>query len=204
MKTLYFLRHGLSRANNLSLVNGKVDDPLTDRGRKQARAAGRIIAAGDIRFDACFVSHWRRAQETAELAFPDARFTVDARLGETDPGEAAEVTFAELPKRYPEFKLPFDPLRPYPGGESHQQLYNRSVEWFEEAESSLPQEAIVLAVSHGGPICSILQYICKVDISYFPMFVPSNASFSKIIKGDTSRWKLQYFSLSPISDIEKS
>lgn len=195
MKALYLLRHGQSEANRLDLVNGKIDDPLTACGREQARGVGQLIIESGIRFDVCFVSQWRRARETAELALPEESFTVDTRLGETDPGNAAGLTFSELPERHPEFNLPFDPLRPYPGGESHQQLYDRSIAWFEEVSSSVPRDATALAVSHGGPICSILQYICKVDMYHFPMFVSLNASFSKITRSDSLRWTLCYFSL---------
>lgn len=202
MISLYFLRHGKSEANRLNLVNGKTNDPLTLQGKKQALEAGKLIVASGIQFDLCFVSNWRRAQETAELALPGEEFTVDPRIGETDPGDIAELTFTELPELYPEFKLPFDPLRPYPGGESHQQLYDRSVAWFQEKICTLPEKTNVLTVSHGGPICSIIQHICKVDMRDFPMFVPTNASFSKITKNVTGQWTLRYFSLPGVQHLK--
>lgn len=195
MKTVFLLRHGHSVANSLNLVNGTPDDPLTERGRRQAVEAGKLFAVSGVQFDTCVVSQWRRAQETAEIALPNERFVVDNRIGETDPGLAAGLTFEELPQKYPEFTLPFDPLRPYPGGESHQQLYERSIKWFIETTFAMPSDSALLAVSHGGPICSILQYVCKVDMQYFPMFVPANATLSKVTLDEEAQWTLCYFSM---------
>lgn len=61
---LYLLRHG-------NAEDGRGDDAarrLTARGEQQARAAGRALAAGEARVDACLTSPRVRAAETARLA----------------------------------------------------------------------------------------------------------------------------------------
>jgi phosphohistidine phosphatase len=64
MSALYLLRHG-------DAEDGDGDDAarrLTEKGKRQAEAAGRALAALDLRPDACLTSPRARAAETARLA----------------------------------------------------------------------------------------------------------------------------------------
>lgn len=61
---IYLLRHG-------DAEDGNGDDSarrLTSKGERQARDAGRALAALDVRIDSCLTSPKRRASETASLA----------------------------------------------------------------------------------------------------------------------------------------
>jgi phosphohistidine phosphatase len=61
---IYLLRHG-------DAEDGNGDDDarrLTPKGERQARAAGRALAAGGAGIDACLASPKLRAAETARLA----------------------------------------------------------------------------------------------------------------------------------------
>jgi len=60
---LWLLRHG-------DAADGSPDAerPLTSKGEKQARAAGRALAALGVQMDACLTSPKVRAAETARLA----------------------------------------------------------------------------------------------------------------------------------------
>jgi phosphohistidine phosphatase len=61
---IYLLRHGEAE-------DGAGDDAarrLTERGERQARDAGRALAALDVRVEACLASPKVRALETARLA----------------------------------------------------------------------------------------------------------------------------------------
>lgn len=64
---LVVVRHGESRSNVESRYTGWRDAPLTDRGRNQARAAGRALRDAGAGFDAVFTSRLSRAIETADL-----------------------------------------------------------------------------------------------------------------------------------------
>jgi broad specificity phosphatase PhoE len=198
---LYLLRHGCSEANELGLVTGDKDDALTSLGRKQALDASRTLdvcglnAAGAPVFYR--VSDWRRAAETASLIAPDREFVCDARLGETDAGSAAYLPVSEFNRLYPEFWTSFDPRRRYPNGESHQDLFARVLAWLEDEERTLPADSTILAVSHTGPVCCLLQAICKVDMAYFPMFRAGHASLTKMERSPGEPWRLAFFSLPP-------
>lgn len=195
MKKIYFLRHGFSDANRKSLVNGTHSDPLTEMGRAQVVSATEMISKYKLTFTHCFVSQWLRAQETAAIFYKENKYVVDARLGETEPGIACTMTVDELKLKFPEFARPFDPSRPYPGGESHNELYARSIDWLSDVDKNLPDDASILAVTHAGPITCILQYVCGVSIWNLPVFFPCNASLSLISKKREDKWTLDFFSL---------
>ena len=64
-RCIYLIRHGLSVGNEKKLATATTKDPLSPAGRKQAIAAGAWLKKNGISFSRCYVSQWRRAQETA-------------------------------------------------------------------------------------------------------------------------------------------
>jgi 2,3-bisphosphoglycerate-dependent phosphoglycerate mutase len=65
MAKLVLVRHGQSQWNLENRFTGWVDVPLTDVGRKEARAAGEKLKG--IRFDKAYTSDLKRAQETLRI-----------------------------------------------------------------------------------------------------------------------------------------
>jgi len=67
--TLYFSRHGETRANREHRFSGKRDTPLTDKGRAQAHAIGEILEREvGMRPPLAFVSSpLQRARSTMEI-----------------------------------------------------------------------------------------------------------------------------------------
>ena len=88
---IYLLRHGDAEDGE-----GKPDEDreLTEKGRRQADAAGRAMAVLGIRPDACLTSPKVRARDTAEIACRHLDLkpeeTVDLRGGPFDARELAE------------------------------------------------------------------------------------------------------------------
>ena len=68
---LVLLRHGQSQWNLENRFTGWVDVDLTDAGRAEARAAGRMLAAEGLRFDIAFTSVLQRAIKTLWLALEE-------------------------------------------------------------------------------------------------------------------------------------
>ena len=198
---LFLLRHGRSKANIQGLVTGDRHDTLTQEGILQAQKAASLIEMHKLAFSHYFVSDWTRAQETASLFCPGVPFTVDARLGETDAGKAAEMPLIEFNQRYPTFWSDFSPEQKYPCGESHQDLYNRVLEWLHEIEERLPDDANILGVTHAGPICTMLHFICRVKMRHFPMFIAQNASITHVCRDKRNGWRLVSFSETSGSNI---
>ncbi|MES1929094.1 phosphoglyceromutase [Salinisphaera dokdonensis CL-ES53] len=68
---LVLLRHGQSQWNLENRFTGWVDVDLTDKGRAEARAAGRLLAEEGIHFDVAFTSLLQRAIKTMWLALEE-------------------------------------------------------------------------------------------------------------------------------------
>jgi 2,3-bisphosphoglycerate-dependent phosphoglycerate mutase len=66
--TLVLLRHGESDWNARNLFTGWVDVPLSERGRGEAEAGGRLLAEAGLLPDVVHTSVLRRAITTANLA----------------------------------------------------------------------------------------------------------------------------------------
>jgi phosphohistidine phosphatase len=86
---IYLLRHG-------DAEDGTGDDAarrLTEKGERQAKAAGRALAALDAGIDACLASPKVRAAETARIACEPLGLEVEIseqlRGGDFDPLELA-------------------------------------------------------------------------------------------------------------------
>lgn len=67
MTTLVLVRHGQSIWNEQNRFTGWVDVDLTERGIAEAKKAGDLLAAEDIRFDVAFTSFQKRAIKTLWL-----------------------------------------------------------------------------------------------------------------------------------------
>jgi 2,3-bisphosphoglycerate-dependent phosphoglycerate mutase len=70
--TLVLLRHGESEWNSQNRYTGWVDVNLTEKGRQEARAAGRILKENNIQLDHVFTSVLRRANFTTNMCLNTA------------------------------------------------------------------------------------------------------------------------------------
>src|SRR5258708_15058037 len=99
--TLYFARHGQTKANVEKRFSGKKDTPLTPLGREQATEIGAVLKRElCVRpRAACVASPLQRARATMEIArhvleLPAEGYAVDPRLQEIDLGRWDQLTEA--------------------------------------------------------------------------------------------------------------
>ncbi len=90
MKYLYYVRHGESQ-DNIDRVWSRHDTPLTERGRTQAKSAGRLLKKQGLQFDLIITSPFLRAHDTAliiarELNYPKTDVQFLDLLAERDHG----------------------------------------------------------------------------------------------------------------------
>lgn len=71
MHTLVLLRHGESTWNKENRFTGWTDVDLSDKGRDEARAAGRLLKAEGFQFDFVYTSVLKRAIWTSVLALDE-------------------------------------------------------------------------------------------------------------------------------------
>ena len=77
---LYMIRHGESLANFTGTHAGWAPVPLTEKGEAQVEAARRHVR--NLTFDRLYVSDVRRAQQTADILFPDVPRTFSTIIRE--------------------------------------------------------------------------------------------------------------------------
>ncbi|MBR5355579.1 MAG: 2,3-diphosphoglycerate-dependent phosphoglycerate mutase [Lachnospiraceae bacterium] len=68
---LVLIRHGESEWNKLNLFTGWTDVDLSDKGREEAKNAGRIMKEEGYDFDVCYTSYLKRAIHTLNIALDE-------------------------------------------------------------------------------------------------------------------------------------
>ena len=71
MMKLVLIRHGESEWNKLNLFTGWTDVELSDKGREEAKNAGRILKEEGYDFDVCYTSYLKRAIHTLNIALDE-------------------------------------------------------------------------------------------------------------------------------------
>src|SRR5437867_9793810 len=71
MHRLVLLRHGESTWNRENRFTGWTDVDLSDRGREEAREAGRLLREGSYQFDIAYTSVLKRAIRTLWIALDE-------------------------------------------------------------------------------------------------------------------------------------
>lgn len=152
---LLLARHGQSTWNAERRFQGATDIALSPLGRAQAAALGQALAG--YRVSAAYVSPYRRARETAEIALLDKPVPLSAmdELRELSLGDWEGCTVDEVRGREG------DPYRawllaphdcPPPNGEPLDAVYRRVQSAVERISAAHGDDEDVLVVAHGGVI----------------------------------------------------
>ena len=155
---IYYIRHGETSWNAEGRLQGVLDIPLNDLGRKQAAEAGNILAGlfardGRSKSSLSFVaSPLIRARATMELVrgelkLPLAGYALDDRLREIGYGQWEGSTLAEMQAADPNFfaRRLADKWRVAPvGGETYAAVQRRMRDWYDHLRGD------TVVVAHGG------------------------------------------------------
>ena len=168
---LILARHGETPANADRLMVGRIDPPLTDRGRRQAQAVAAALPEGAI----VVSSPLRRARETAGIyGEPE----VDDRWREVDYGELDGQPAAEtwLPL-WEQWQA--DPEYAPPGGESLASVGRR----VRSACAELCERAAagdVVVFTHVGPVKAAVAWALHVGDAVARHLFVDLASISRV------------------------
>lgn len=162
---LVIVRHGETPGNAQRRYVGAVDQPLSPRGRAQAREAGTYPQVEKV-----YVSPMRRAGETAAIMFPNARQVPVPGVEEMDFGAFAGRTAGEMEgdAAYRAW-VAGGCEGPCPGGESRAAFIDRVC----AAVSGLCREAAgrgeerVILVAHGGTMMASLYRLADERRGYY-------------------------------------
>lgn len=183
MTTLWLIRHGETDWNVAGRLQGHLEVPLNENGRRQARLLAEQLAK-EPPFAALYASDLGRAQETAgevaaALGLP---VTTRVELRERHFGVLSDLTLAEAEARHPDLHARLrarDPDFVPAGGESLAQTYARTVAALTSIAAQWP-DGQVLVVTHGGIIDAAWRAANGVALSVKREFELHNASVHKV------------------------
>jgi broad specificity phosphatase PhoE len=169
MLTLHLVRHGDTRQAAEGYFAGDIDPPLTERGRAQAEAVGRVASRLDLA--AVYVSPKLRARQTAEPILRACRLepVVEDGLREIAYGAWEGRKESEIKQSDPDMYRAWsqDPaLVSPPGGESAFAIAARALPCLVRARREHPG-GNVMFVSHKATVRVIVCALLGVPLGRF-------------------------------------
>ncbi len=185
---IYMIRHGETRLNETGRLQGRIDEPLNQKGEELARLTGEEFHA--VPFDLAFSSPLKRAYDTARLFLsandnPIPEIRTDSRLLEIDWGAwdllGCIPSNFEIPDKeeYKAFKI--DPWNYHPdnGGETIHDVAQRTKDFFQWLTSHEEWKDFTVLVSTHG--CAGRGFQCNFfenNDDYWRGTVPPNCCVS--------------------------
>ena len=186
MTRFILVRHGETDWNKEHRVQGHADAPLNGDGIAQAKSIATRLS--DINVDAIFSSDVSRTRETAAIIAAGRGIEVQEMfdLRERNYGKWEGVTQAEWEstdpegfahwKRAPETYVP-------PGGESLQQVHERTVQAYNYISQNQPSDSTVVVVGHGAALLVLTVHLLQLPLKARNNFNLSNTSLSVLDVG---------------------
>ncbi len=191
-----FLRHGESVGNQENRFQGQADFPLTDKGRKQARALAEHWKSAGITFDLCLTSPLLRAKETAEIVTTALQvpLELDPVWVEMNNGRLAGLRDDEIDlDDEPRFLTPY--TRFGGTGESRLEVYLRAGRGIQSILDRSPGRYLV--VSHGGILNMAMYSVLSIAPQAHhtgPRFFFRNTTFADFVYDpEWHNWRLMQF-----------
>ena len=183
MTTLYFVRHGESRANVDLVFTGQTDVPLSPRGEHQAKLLAKKLCTLPI--DAICSSDLLRAVETVSPAAKALGLPIlpEKGLREIDGGKWEGMYIPDIAKSYPEDFQTWESdigLARCTGGESFKEVQTRGLQTVLRIARENDGKCVVIA-THAAMIRALtcaFRGLPLTEMQHIP-FVP-NASLSEV------------------------
>lgn len=192
MQRLILIRHGETEWNRTGRYQGFAHTSLNERGHWQAERVARRLAGWNI--DAVYSSDLPRAVETAEPIGSQLGLPVRtmAALREIDVGEWEGLTVPEIQVQHAHNWETYltDPIHTRrKKGESFAELTDRVTDVFHQWEVAHVSDT-VLAVTHGGPIQSLVCTVIGLPLHFRRRMKIDNASITTLVS-QNGRWYLE-------------
>lgn len=177
------IRHGETTWNVDTRIQGHLDIPLNETGRKQAERMALALAEEPI--TAIYASDLTRAWETAQYLarVQGIAVTREEGLRERGFGDFEGKTFAEIEALLPDQSARWrkrDPEFAPAGGESLIDLRSRVVATAERLAAEHPGELIAM-VGHGGVMDVLYRAATRLDIQAPRTWALGNAAINRLL-----------------------
>ena len=183
---IYLVRHGQTEWNRIQRFQGRINLPLNQEGRKQAKALA--LALRNIPLKAIYSSPLIRALETSYFIkdfHPLTPIFEEKGLMEMDLGEFDGMKVQDWAEQYPDFRKAWNEspaIVKMPGGESLKEVQARAKETLERITLIYPADTTILLSSHSFVNLTILCDILKIPLNRFRELRQENAAFNIICK----------------------
>lgn len=187
------MRHGLSTSNELRLVCGAADYPLSEVGKVQAQNICAHLTS--IKFTKIYSSPLSRALQTIEHLRTSIKVRIEPELIELDTGEVSHISVDELWAREPRYRYQgLNPFLRYPGGECLDDMLNRIRSWYQRRFDEWTVDDVILIAGHEGTVCGILHYLLNLEVNQYPTFNVGNCDYVKISINEDGQVRYQFIS----------
>ena len=166
---LVLIRHGQTPGNAARQYVGALDQPLSEKGREEAREAGPFPNIPLV-----YVSKMRRAQETASIMFPNAKQVVVPGVEEMNFGAFGGRSADEM-ENDPDYQAWVESwcTLPCPGGESRAAFTDRvaaSLDAFLREAQERGELRVILG-AHGGTMMASMSRFGDGSRDYYEWLV---------------------------------
>jgi probable phosphoglycerate mutase len=186
-------RHGRTAWNAANRFQGQTDVPLDDVGREQARQAARLVAAFPP--SVIVASDLQRAQETAQplAVLTGLPVQPDPRLRELHAGTWQGRLGTEIEAvdgaTYRAWRSGADVRAG--GGENRTELADRAAEALLEHLAGVPDDGVLVAVTHGGTARAGLGRLLGLPLDHWGVLGGlANCAWSVLEEVDVLRFRL--------------
>ncbi|MBO7361497.1 MAG: histidine phosphatase family protein [Clostridia bacterium] len=184
---IYIIRHGETALNVKGVMQGRIDEPLSESGRDLAVITGKAMKG--IRFDCCVSSPLGRARETADIILRESGngipVSIDERIVEISFGDMEGRRISDLGEEGRLFYM--DPFRfaGFPNGETVQDICDRTQAFLKELVARDDGKTYLIS-SHGFAIRSMVYYLTNEPADRWFGGAPYNCSFT-IVEAEGGR-----------------
>jgi len=181
MPKIILVRHGKTVWNAEGRYQGKMDIPLNEEGREQARRVGEALKNFPVK--AVYSSPLSRCRDTAREIAKHHGLEVKTKEGfkEIDHGEWEGLLASEVEERYPEL-LNLWREKPsqvkMPGGESLKDVQERAVKAFNEVVKEHSDEDLIVIVGHDATNKVLMCHLLGTDLDRFWAFKQANCGIT--------------------------
>ena len=183
--TLVLLRHGATKANQEHRYLGKMEEELSEAGKRELEGYKKLQYYPKVDF--LFTSPMKRCIQTAEMLYPELSPVVIEEWKEMDFGAFEGKNYRELQgdARYQAW-IDSNGTLPFPEGESREQFIARCKRGFHAMKEEVErikgdgQQKTIGMMVHGGTIMALLSSYAGGD--YFTYQVKNGEGYIGTVK----------------------
>lgn len=205
---IFLVRHGETEWNRTGRFQGRNDQPLNDRGKRQAQALAGALK--DESFAAFYVSPLPRALETARFIktyHGAAPLIEEPRLMEMDLGEFEGMEgrlWMEQNQAFVKAWAGNPGAVRMPGGESLEEVQQRGVAALKAISRQHEPGSTLLLCSHNFVLLAILCFVLELPLDRFREVKKGTASYS-VLSWEGERFQVEVLNeRSHLKDLEEN